>query len=68
MKQSDEVQEIYQIEENSSTRRVQFIILIFVKKFFCFDLRKKRCSGASRIKFVSSFSFSNLHVLGIIIF
>ena len=31
--------------------RIEFIILIFVKKvFFCFNLRKKLCSEASRFK------------------
>ena len=33
-----------------------------LKKFFCFSLRKKRCSGASRFKVGSLLSFSNLEV------
>ena len=33
-----------------------------LKKFFCFNLRKKRCSEASRFKVGSSLSFSNLEV------
>ena len=36
-----------------------------LKKFFCFNLRKKRCSVASRFKVGSSLSFSNLDVLEI---
>ena len=44
----------------SRTRRIQFIILNFIKKFFCFNLQKKHCSEASRFKVGSSLSFSNL--------
>ena len=33
-----------------------------LEKFFCFNLRKKRCSEASRFKVGSSLSFSNLEV------
>ena len=39
---------------------------VSLKKFFCFNLRKTRCSEASRFKVGSSFSFSNLEVSGII--
>ena len=35
-------------------------------KFFCFNLRKKRCSEAARFKVGSSLSFSNLEVSEII--
>ena len=35
---------------------------ISLKKFFCFNLRKKRCSEALRFKVGSSLSFSNLEV------
>ena len=45
----------------SRTRRIQSIIFIFVN-VFCFNLRKKRCSEASRFKVGSSLSFSNLEV------
>ena len=50
----------------SRTRKIQFIIFIFVKKFFCFSLRRKHCSEASGFKFGSSVSFPNLDVLEII--
>ena len=33
-----------------------------LKRFFCFNLRKKRCSEASRFKVAFSLSFSNLEV------
>ena len=33
-----------------------------LKKFFCFNLRKKRCSEASRYNIGSSLSFSNFGV------
>ena len=39
---------------------------ISLKKFFCFKLRKKRCSEASRFKVGSSLSFLNLEVSEII--
>ena len=39
---------------------------ISLKKFFCFNLRKKRSSEASRFKVASSFSFPNLEVSEII--
>ena len=39
---------------------------ISLKKFFCFNLHKKRCSEASRFKVGSSLSFSNLEVSEII--
>ena len=42
-----------------------YIIFIFVKKFLCFNLRKKR-SEASHFKVESSLSFSNLEVSEII--
>ena len=35
---------------------------ISLKTFFCFKLRKKRCSEASRFRVGSSLSFSNLEV------
>ena len=35
---------------------------ISLKKFFCFNLRKERCSPASRFSVGSSLSFSNLQV------
>ena len=50
----------------SRTRRIQFITFIFVKKFFCFNLRKKCCSEASSFKVVPSLSFSKLDVSEII--
>ena len=37
-----------------------------LKRFFCFNLRKKRCSQASRFKVGSSLSFSDLEVSEII--
>ena len=37
-----------------------------LKKFLCFNLRKKRCSEASHFKVRSSLSFSNLEVSEII--
>ena len=37
-----------------------------LKKVFCFNLRKKRCSEASRFKIGSSLNFSNLDVSEII--
>ena len=39
---------------------------ISLKKFFCFSLRKKRCSEASCFEIGSSFSFPNLEVSEII--
>ena len=39
---------------------------ISLKKIFCFNLRTKRCSEASRFEVGSSFRFSNLEVLEII--
>ena len=39
---------------------------ISLKKFFCFNLHKKRCSEASRFKVGSSLSFLNLEVSEII--
>ena len=50
----------------SRTRRIQLIIFNFIKKVFCFNLRKKRCSEASRFKVESSLSFSNLELSEII--
>ena len=38
----------------------------FIKKVFCFNLCRKRCSEASRFKIGSSLSFSNLEVSEII--
>ena len=35
---------------------------ILLKKFLCFNLHKKRCSEASRLKVGSTLSFSNLEV------
>ena len=35
------------------------MIFNFIKKFFCLNLRKKRCSEASRFNGGSSLSFSN---------
>ena len=46
----------------SITRRIQFIILNFIKNVLCFNLRKKRCSENSRFKVRSSLSFYNLEV------
>ena len=40
--------------------------LISLKKFFCFNLCKKRCSEASHFKVGSSLSFSNLELSEII--
>ena len=40
--------------------------LISLKRLFCFNLRKKRCSEASRFKVWSSLSFSNLEVSEIV--
>ena len=37
-----------------------------LKKFFWFNLRKNRCSGAPRLKIGSSSRFSNLEVSEII--
>ena len=37
-----------------------------LKKFLCFNLRKKRYSEASRFKIGSSLSFSNLEVSQIV--
>ena len=37
-----------------------------LKRFFCFNLREKRCSEASCLKIGSSLSFSNLEVSEII--
>ena len=39
---------------------------ISLKKLFCFNLHKKRCTEASRFKVGSSFSFSNLELSEII--
>ena len=39
---------------------------ISLKKFFCFNLRKKRCREASRFNVGSSLSFPNLEVSEII--
>ena len=39
---------------------------ISLKKFLCFNLRKKCGSEASHLKILSSFSFLNLEVSGII--
>ena len=50
----------------SRTKGIQFIIFNFIKKVFCFNLQKKCGSEASRLKVVSSFSFLNLEVSGII--
>ena len=49
----------------SRTRRMEFIVFIFVKKV-CFNLRKKRCSEAWLFKVGYLLSFSNLDVLEII--
>ena len=48
------------------TRRYNLSYSISLKKFICFNLRKKRCSEASRFKVGSSLSFSNLEVSEII--
>ena len=39
---------------------------ISLRKFFCFNLRKNRCSKASRFKVGTSLSFSNLELSEII--
>ena len=49
----------------SRTRRMQFIIINFVK-FFCFNLCKTCCSEASHFKVGSSLSFLNLKASEII--
>ena len=54
------------IDTSKSRTKIQFIIYIFVKKRFCFNLHKKRCSEASRFKVGSSLSFSTSDVSEII--
>ena len=46
----------------SRTRRIQLSYSISLKKFFCFNLRKRCCSEAVRFKVGSSLSFSNLEM------
>ena len=50
----------------TGTRRIQFIILISLKKFFYFNFHNKRCSEASHFKVGYLMSFSNLEVSEII--
>ena len=50
----------------SRTRRMQFIIYIFVKIYFYFNLRKKRCSEASCFNVGYSLSYSNFNMSEII--
>ena len=63
MKQLEEVQEInyqWRICAGAEPEGYNLSYSISLKKFFCFNLRKKRCSEASRFKGGSSLSFPNL--------
>ena len=50
----------------AETERYDLSYSFLLKKFFCFNLGKKRCTEASRFKVGSSLSFSNLDVWEII--